>query len=746
LKKFSKIDIIYRFKEILKMLDFSQAIQAFQNNQNILILPSTPVDGDSIGSALALYEVFKKLGKNATVCVTSPVPDIFKFLPDVDSISETVDVYDDFVIELHLKDQDLQDIRHEIVDNHVNIFVTPTQGKFSKDQISFPEPKKHYDLIVTVDTADLKQLGSFYEQHSEIFSEIPSINIDHHKSNTQFASLNLVDTSYCSASHILYELLKAMQAPIDADIATLLLAGIITDTGSFQNSNTTPASFDAAAELVDLGGRQQEIIQHIYKTKQLNSLKLWGKILSKIQVDTSHRMLWTSLTQDDLSEFGTNNDAKGDIVDELLSNAEEADLVLLLEERPGNVLHGSIRITSEDLDGTVIAQKFGGGGHAKACGFNIENASVESHSQIVVQACKDYIDTIRQNAASNQTNPAPAATVFPQESIASAPSQEEAPVQEVTPEVTLEPAAPVVEEAPVQEVTPEVTPEPAAPVVQEAPVQEVTPEVKPEPVVPVVEAPVQEVTPEVAPEPAAPVVQEAPVQEVTPETVAQEAPVQEVTPEVTPEPIAPATEENLEQELDELIENQDINEDSPENLEEVASDLEEILNENPELKEQYENQAPKVSTQKEDVVVKDFNETNKQDLQNFDQEVSALEADADLASTDFEDSKTSVFDEDDLLNELESDGFDVPDEIEPGKENMQNISEPQFGENLQVTDEMIAKANQKSQKENQEDRIKQGVKNFMSAAPKASPAEQSKELAQDEEDDLPPLPQIPDDL
>ena len=215
------------------------------------------------------------------MCVTSPVPDIFKFLPDVDSIAETVDVYDDFVIELHLKDQELKEIRHEIVDNHVNIFVTPTHGKLSKEQISFPEPKKHYDLIVTVDTADLKQLGSFYEQHSEIFSEIPSINIDHHKSNTQFASLNLVDTSYCSASHILYELLKAMQAPIDADVATLLLAGIITDTGSFQNSNTTPASFDAAAELVDLGGRQQEIIQHIYKTKQLNSLKLWEKSFQK---------------------------------------------------------------------------------------------------------------------------------------------------------------------------------------------------------------------------------------------------------------------------------------------------------------------------------------------------------------------------------------------------------------------------------------------------------------------------------
>jgi len=712
------------------MLDFSQAIQAFQNNQNILILPSTPVDGDSIGSALALYEVFKKLGKNATVCVTSPVPDIFKFLPDVDSIAETVDVYDDFVIELHLKDQELKEIRHEIVDNHVNIFVTPTHGKLSKEQISFPEPKKHYDLIVTVDTADLKQLGSFYEQHSEIFSEIPSINIDHHKSNTQFASLNLVDTSYCSASHILYELLKAMQAPIDADIATLLLAGIITDTGSFQNSNTTPASFDAAAELVDLGGRQQEIIQHIYKTKQLNSLKLWGKILSKIQVDPNHRMLWTSLTQEDLSEFGTNNEAKGDIIDELLSNAEEADLVLLLEERPGNILHGSIRITSEDLDGTVIAQKFGGGGHAKACGFNIENASVQSHSQIVVQACKDYIDSIRQNSNTNsnanasQANSAPAATVFPQESINPAPTE---PViqEEKAPEVVEAPAEPATLEPVVQqEPAPEVVEAPAEPVTPEPVVQEEkAPEAVETPAEPVIQEPVvqEEKAPEVVETPAEPVTQE---------------PIVQQEPELQPA-AAPAVEEDLEQELDDLVENQDINEDSPENLDEVASDLEEILNENPELKQQYETQD------------NDFNEETKQDLQSFDQELANLENDdqeqlQDQAQTsEFGDEKTNVFNEDELLNELESDGFDVPDEIEPGKEHLlQNQSsnplEPQFGEKLQVTDEMINQQSQNSPEQDQEERIKQGVKNFMSAPSNNSQSQ--------EEDDLPPLPQIPDDL
>ena len=238
-------------------------------------------------------------------------------------------------------------------------------------------------------------------------------------------------------------------------------------------------------------------------------------------------MLWTSLTQEDLSEFGTNNEAKGDIIDELLSNAEEADLVLLLEERPGNILHGSIRITSEDLDGTVIAQKFGGGGHAKACGFNIENASVQSHSQIVVQACKDYIDSIRQNPSANsnvnasQANSAPAATVFPQESINPAPAepviQEPVVQEEKAPEAVEAPAEPVIQEPVVQEEkAPEAVETPAEPVIQEPVVQEEqAPEAVEAPAEPVIQEPAvqEEKAPEVVETPAEPVIQEPAVQE-----------------------------------------------------------------------------------------------------------------------------------------------------------------------------------------------------------------------------------------
>lgn len=389
------------------MLDFQKAISAIEHSNNILILPSSPVDGDSLGSSLALYDVLKAQGKSATVVLTSEIPDIYKFLPSISHIHTSAEMYSDFMITLHLKDQELENIRHEIVDDHVNIIVTPTAGRFSSDQVSFPEPKKHYDLIITVDCADLTQLGEFYRQHFQIFSEVPSINIDHHISNKNYASLNLVDAGYCSTTHILYDLLLEMSAEINEDVATLLLAGIITDTGSFQNTNTTPEAFDVAAELIELGGRQQEIIQHIYKTKQLNSLKLWGKILSKIQVDSEYNLMWTTLTQIDLKETDTTNQDKGEIMDELLSNAEDANIVLLLEERDGGVLHGSIRVNTDDIDAVEIAENFGGGGHQRAAGFNITGATVESHESKILKFIRQYLDggeSTMQNTADSENS------------------------------------------------------------------------------------------------------------------------------------------------------------------------------------------------------------------------------------------------------------------------------------------------------------------------------------------------------
>lgn len=454
------------------MLDFQKATEAIKHHENILILPSSPVDGDSIGSALAVYSLLQSMGKNATVVLTSEIPDIYRFLPNIDSVQKTAKLYSDFMITIDLKDQQLENIKHEIVDNKVNIIVTPEHGTFSADQVNFPEPKKYFDLLITVDCADLTQLGSFYKQNYAVFSDIPSINIDHHVSNKNFGSLNLVDTGVSSTTQLLFSWFKSMSASIDEDIATLLLAGIITDTGSFQNANTTPESFDAAAELIDLGGRQQEIIKHVYKTKQLNSLKLWGKILSKIQVNETYRYLWSSATQSDFQQTGTTSADKGDIIDELMTNAQEADVILLLEEKPDGSLHGSLRSTSEDIDISPIAQKYDGGGHAMASGFTIPNATVDTHQNQILaeieQFQKNRMNTQQEPQLEVENTPSPIfeeQTSEEQDVITQNTNESEvveSSVENNTPEVISEAPAPQdepteqleVEEQPIQEVEP----------------------------------------------------------------------------------------------------------------------------------------------------------------------------------------------------------------------------------------------------------------------------------------------------
>lgn len=418
------------------MLDFEKATQAIQYHENILILPSSPVDGDSIGSALAIYSLLQHMGKNATVVLTSDIPDIYKFLPNVDTVQKTVKLYSDFIITIDLKDKKLKDLQHTIEDNKVNILVTPDNGSFTKDQVNFPEPKKYFDLVITVDCADVTQLGDFYKQNYNAFADIPSINIDHHVSNKNFGSLNLVDTNVASTTQILYTWFKHMNVEFDSDIATLLLAGIITDTGSFQNANTTPESFDVAADLIDLGGRQQEIIRHVYKTKHLNSLKLWGRILSKIQVDEDLRYLWSSVTQADFQQTGTNSSDKGDIIDDLLSNAQEADVVLLLEEKIDGSLHGSLRSTDESVDISPIAQQFGGGGHTMASGFTIPNATVESHLDQILTQIRSFQEN-RLNKESVPPAPQPTPAAISTES--PSPIFEESPLAESSPKVEPEP-------------------------------------------------------------------------------------------------------------------------------------------------------------------------------------------------------------------------------------------------------------------------------------------------------------------
>ncbi|MBT6068895.1 hypothetical protein HOG48_04020 [Candidatus Peregrinibacteria bacterium] len=371
-----------------------QVIDKLKSSQRILITPSSPADGDSIGGALSLYLILRKLGKEPTVVMSDDIPECFAFLPRTDEIHQELEGIRDFVITLDCKDAEVDTIKYQVEEGIVNIIVTPKTGRFRKEVVGFKDGVEKYDVIVTIDAGDIHQMRELYDENKEMFEQLPVINIDHHASNSHFGNINYVDIESSSTTQAMMPIIDALNDTgtemIDKDIATLLLTGLITDTGSFQHSNTTPEAFEVASRLLDLGAEQQQIIKKVYKTKSLSTLKLWGKVLSKIQYDEEHRLVWSVITTEDLLETNSTTEESNGIIDELMTNAPGAELVLLLKQKTDDLVSGSVRTNVDNVDGSAFAAIFGGGGHVRAAGFRIRGKGIEEAESEVIAAAKKF--------------------------------------------------------------------------------------------------------------------------------------------------------------------------------------------------------------------------------------------------------------------------------------------------------------------------------------------------------------------
>jgi phosphoesterase RecJ-like protein len=353
------------------------ATQAIEQHQRLLVIPHANVDPDGLSSALACYEMFRALGKDVTVICPDTPPESLRFLPGFEKLQGTIEENQNFVITVNLDaGVEVDKLRYTVEDNRVNIIVVPKKGGIKPSHISFSEGDKPYDLIVLVDTADLALLGSLYAEHVDLFAGVPILNIDHHISNTRYGQLHLIDPTAASATEVLYGWFMAhpqWKGHITADMATLLLTGLITDTRSFQNPNTTPRSLEIAAELLEKGARQQEIIQNIYKTKPLSTLKIWGRALNRIQVDATAGIVWSSVSREDLQEMEAQSKETHGILDELISTLPNAEVHVLFTETEEGGLKASMR-SSAGIDASRLAgEEFGGGGHPRAAGFRVRH-------------------------------------------------------------------------------------------------------------------------------------------------------------------------------------------------------------------------------------------------------------------------------------------------------------------------------------------------------------------------------------
>lgn len=359
-------------------------------NEAILICVGKNPEGDALGSALALYGALKKLGKKVDIVSPSAILEKFSFMPAAGFISHRLEGARDYVFSLDIEKNKLQQLRYEVEDDKLKIFITAKNGDISKDRISLDSSRFNYELIVVLGESDLEGLGQIYDDNSELFYDVPVINIDNNPSNEYFGKINLVDVAASSTAEIVFNLLNDLDEKlIDENVATDLLTGIIAATESFQNKNTTPKAFMAAATLIAKGANKQDIIRYLYKTKSVSMLKLMGKAMSGLKYNSQYKLAWSVIEDDGFIK--ANADSSINLaIKELAQSSPEFDLFLLIYQMDGT-LRGVIN-PSGKKDVTELQKILGGTLEAGQIVFTPEATDIQEAEKEALRKIKAWFD------------------------------------------------------------------------------------------------------------------------------------------------------------------------------------------------------------------------------------------------------------------------------------------------------------------------------------------------------------------
>jgi phosphoesterase RecJ-like protein len=289
---------------------------------------------DAVGSAITLARFLKAKGKQVDVVADGfQAPESLKFLPDMETIRPGLEKLQKYVISLNVAQTGIDELSYDLAGDQLKIFITPKTGQFGQTDLTAQADEFKYDLIITVDTPDYAALGRVFSDHSDFFYQRPVINIDHDPANERFGNLNIVDIAAASASEVLHQLLTEIKETAwDEDTATCLLTGLIAKTRSFKTAKVTPRTLQIASELIAAGGRRDQIVQHLYRTRTLPTLKLWGRALARVKHDPVTRFAWTLLVKQDFIAAGTDESELPGVMEELLMNSPEAEICGVIYE------------------------------------------------------------------------------------------------------------------------------------------------------------------------------------------------------------------------------------------------------------------------------------------------------------------------------------------------------------------------------------------------------------------------------
>jgi phosphoesterase RecJ-like protein len=288
-----------------------------------VVVTHAKVDADAVGSTVAMVHLCRALGHR-----------------------ETVGVPGDGLLPGYLRFLDAGDV-----------LVEPTSVDWQAA-----------DLFIFVDCADAARAGLAAQMAMAARTpQKPVVNVDHHVTNTRFGDLDLVVPDAAATCQILERMFEALQVPIGADCATVMLAGIYGDPLGLKTPSSTPDAMRASAMLVESGADLDTIVDHLFRKKPYSSIKLWGEALQ--HVDWRGRLIWAYVDQDMLNRAGAEMSEAEGFVNFITGAIGAFAAALLYKEEKG--WRVSLRSIRDDVNVSDLAKRYGGGGHPRAAGATL---------------------------------------------------------------------------------------------------------------------------------------------------------------------------------------------------------------------------------------------------------------------------------------------------------------------------------------------------------------------------------------
>ncbi|OGI25038.1 MAG: hypothetical protein A3J76_02280 [Candidatus Moranbacteria bacterium RBG_13_45_13] len=304
-----------------------QIKKQIESSENILILTKQRASSDAVAASWGLFHFLKNLGKNPTVLESASQAEKMKFLSLPEKMEKEIVGARDFVLSFKTTYNKIIDFRVENKLDSFEIYITPEKETIDPRDFSFIPAKFKYDLVVVIGCQSLDDLGKIKEKNGDLFFEVPIVNIDNSTANENFGQFNLVDITASSASEIISEFAKAFgEKHFNPALAQCFLTGIVSATTNFQSEKTTPQTFLTASWLIEKDANQQEIIRHLMKTQSFPFMKLWGRVMARLNWNENLKLAWSLVSLEDFVQSRTTHE----------------DLPLILEKIKDNFSSGNI--------------------------------------------------------------------------------------------------------------------------------------------------------------------------------------------------------------------------------------------------------------------------------------------------------------------------------------------------------------------------------------------------------------------